>query len=148
LKDKGEVGVEFVKEFIFNLLKCKFMFDKFIIKREFTANTDRWSLKSLKWYNHGKINNGAKYTNTFGDEQNESFESDNRKILTLLSMFHVSMPSMSYKYWLNATLNYLFNQFEIDSKDYILYLEHIAKSFVFDRYLAKEPIDYFKMICR
>jgi len=146
LKDSGKMQLEFVKEFIYNLLKCKFLFDKYVIKREFTANTDRWSLKSLKWYSVGKVKNGVKYTNTFGEEQNESFDSDNRKVLMLLSMFHVSIPSMSYKYWLNASLNYLFNQFEIGGKDYISYLEYIAKSFVFDRYLAKEPSEYFPMI--
>lgn len=138
--------INFVKDFIYNLLKCKFLFDKYVIKREFTANTDRWSLKNLKWYSVGKTKNGVKYTNTFGEENNESFDSDNRKILMLLSMFHVSIPSMSYKHWLNASLNYLFNQIVIDSKDYISYLEHIAKSFVFDRYLAKKPLDYFEMI--
>lgn len=143
---KEDERIEFAKKFIYNLLKSKFLFDKYIIKREFTANTDRWSLKSLKWYSSGKVKNQAKYTNTFGEELNDSFDSDNRKILMLLSMFHVSIPSMAYKYWLNASLNYLFHQVDIDSKDYINYLEHIAKSFVFDRYLAKQPLDYFEMI--
>ncbi|HRE39780.1 MAG TPA: DUF262 domain-containing HNH endonuclease family protein [Ignavibacteria bacterium] len=138
--------IKFVKEFIYNLLKCKFLFDKYVIKREFTANTDRWSLKKLNHYEKGKVKNGAKYTNTFGEENSESFDNDNRRILMLLSMFHVSIPSMSYKYWLNASLNFLFNQFEVDSKEYISYLEHIAKSFVFDRFLAKQPLEYFKMI--
>lgn len=144
--EAGSKQLEFVKEFIYNLLKCKFLFDKYIVKREFTANTDRWSLKCLKWYGSGKVKNGVKYSNTFGEELNESFDGDNRKTLMLLSMFHVSIPSMSYKYWLNASLYYLFNQFEIDSKGYISYLEHIAKSFVFDRYLAKQPSEYFEMI--
>ncbi len=139
-------NIEFVKEFIYNLLKAKFLFDKYVIKREFTANTDRWSLKSLKWYSSGKTKNGVKYVNTFGDESNESFDSDNRRILMLLSMFHVSIPSMSYKYWLNASLNYLMEQIDIDSRDYINYLEHIAKSFVYDRFLSNNPKDYFEMI--
>ncbi len=148
LPAKESERIKFVKEFIYNLLKCKFLLDKYVIKREFTANTDRWSLKSLKWYSVGKIKNGVKYTNTFGEEQNDSFDSDNRKALMLLSMFHVSIPSMSYKYWLNASLNYLFHQHDIgiESKDYISYLEHIAKSFVFDRYLAKQPSEYYPMI--
>jgi hypothetical protein len=138
--------VDFVKEFIYNLLKSKFLFDKYVIKREFTANTDRWCLKCLKWYESGKTKNGAKYVNTFGEELNESFEGDNRRILMLLSMFHVSIPSMSYKYWLNASLNYLVEQIDIDSKDYISYLEHIAKSFVYDRFLANTSKSYFEMI--
>lgn len=128
--------LSFVKQFIFDLLKCKLLFDKYIIKREFNANTDRWSLKSLRWYSSGNNVNGVKYTNTFPEGQTDPFDADNRRILMLLSMFHVSLPSMSYKYWLNAALNYLFSQFEVESKYYISYLEHIAKSFVFDRYLC------------
>jgi hypothetical protein len=137
---------DFSKAFIYNLLKSKFLFDKYVIKREFTANTDRWSLKSLKWYSSGKTKNGVKYGNTFGEESSESYDNDNRRILMLLSMFHVSIPSMSYKYWLNATLNYLMEQIDIDSKDYISYLEHTAKSFVYDRFLAENPMGYYEMI--
>ena len=136
----------FAKTYIFNLFKCKFLFDKYIIKREFIANTDRWTLKSLKWYNSANVKNAAKYVNTFGEEQNESFDNDNRRILMLLSMFHVSIPSMSYKYWLYAALRYVYNQPEVESGKYISYLEHIAKSFVFDNYLARIESNYFHMI--
>jgi len=137
---------DFTKTYIFNLLKCKFLFDKYIIKREFTANTDRWALKSLKWYSSGTVKNGAKYVNTFGEEQNESFDGENRQILMLLSMFHVSIPSMSYKNWLYGSLRYVYHQTEVEPKKYILYLEHIAKSFVFDNYLASDEADYYQMI--
>lgn len=84
--------------------------------------------------------------NTFGEEQNESFDNDNRRIFVLLSMFHVSIPSVSYKYWLYAALRYVFNQAEVEAGKYISYLEHIAKSFVFDNYLACSEQDYFAMI--
>jgi hypothetical protein len=137
---------EFAKEFIFNLLKCKFLFDKYIIKREFSAGTDRWALKCFKHYRQGKVQNGIQYKNTFGDDDAVNFDSDNRKILMLLAMFHVSIPSMAYKYWLHASLNYLFHQLDISSKHYISYLEHIVKSFVYDRHLAKVPLDYPQMI--
>ncbi len=146
LPKEQENRIQFVKDFIYNLLRCKVLFDKYIIKREFTSNTDRWSLMSLKWYSSGKTKNGVKYVNTFGFDEGEVFDSDNRRVLMLLSMFHTSIPSMSYKYWLNAALNYLFHEFEINSKEYISYLEHIAKSFVFDNYLAIEPTSYFVMI--
>lgn len=140
--------IDFAKTYIFNLLKCKLLYDKYIIKREFSANTDRWSLKSLKWYSSGTTKNAVKYVNTFGDEQNEDFDNENRRVLMLLSMFHVSIPSMSYKYWLNAALNYVFHQTEVNGKNYISYLEHIAKSFVFDKYLSNIPSDYYQMICK
>lgn len=134
LKNGPQAKLAFVKEFIFNLLKCKLLFDKYIIKREFTGNTDRWSLKSLRKYDNS-ANNSARYVSTFAEENGDPFDSDNRRILMLLSMFNVSNPSMSYKYWLNGALNYLFIQFEVVSSNYIAYLEHIAKTFVYDRFL-------------
>jgi len=136
----------FVKQYIYNLLKCKFLFDKYIIKREFIANTHRWVLKSLKWYTSGNVKNAAKYVNTFGEEQYESFENENRRIMMLLSMFHVSIPSMSYKYWLYAALRYVYNQAEVEAGKYTSYLEHIAKSFLFDNYLAYNEQGYYSMI--
>ncbi len=141
-KDK----INFSKEFIFNLLKCKFLFDKYIIKRETTANTDRWVLQSLIRYSSGKSKNAVKYLNTFGLEEDKSFDNDNRRILMLLSMFHVSIPSLSYKYWLYAALRYVYHLPVVKSSEYIKYLEHIAKSFVFDRFISKKPIDYTDMI--
>jgi hypothetical protein len=137
---------EFAKEFIYNLLKCKFLFDKYIIKREFTAGTDRWALKCFRHYRQGKVQNGIQYKNSFGDDDSVNLDSDNRKVLMLLAMFHVSIPSMAYKYWLHASLNYLFHQLDISSGHYISYLEHIVKSFVYDRHIAKFPLDYPQMI--
>lgn len=136
---------EFVRDFIYNLLKCKFLFDKYIIKREFTGGNDRWSLSSLRWYSKGKSGWGG-YVNTFNEEEGDSPQSDNRRVLMLLAMFHVSIPSMSYKYWLNAALNYVFHQSEINAKHYIDYLEHIAKAFVFDRFLARSRKEYDEII--
>ncbi|MDB5152301.1 MAG: hypothetical protein JWR54_1052 [Mucilaginibacter sp.] len=138
---KQEDKRKFVQAFIYNLLKSKFLFDKYIIKREFTAGTDRWSLKSLRWYAKGR----GGYINSFNEEQGDSMDSDNRRLLMLLATFHVSIPSMPYKYWLNAAMNYLFQQPEVISNEYIAYLEHIAKSFVFDRILARAPREYFEM---
>jgi len=44
---KNDDKKEFVKQFGYNLLKGKFYFDKYIIKREFVKGTDHWSLKRL-----------------------------------------------------------------------------------------------------
>jgi len=130
----------FIKTFIFNLLKCKFLFDKYVIKREFIAGTDKWSLKRLKWYDGDRVS----YVNSFGEEENDN--SENRTILLILSMFHVSTPTLVYKHWLNAALNYLFASKEIKSDLYIQYLEELAKAFVFDRFLSLVQKDYFEII--
>jgi len=130
-----------VKQFIFNLLKCKRLFDHFIIKREFLTEKDRWSLQRFKCNNASS----GSYVNTFGDEETNSGE--NRRILMLLSAFHVSAPTLVYKHWLNAALYYLFHTPEIKSSPYLNHLESVAKSFVFDRFLcANDRAEYASII--
>ena len=75
-----------------------------------------------------------------------SSEEENREILMLLSMFHVSTPTLVYKHWLNGVLNWLFKNSEPKPKDYKAYLESLAKAFLFDHYLAKDPLDYYEII--
>lgn len=137
-KRKGE-SENFVKEFGFALLRCKMLFDHFIIKREYIREKEQWSLKRLKW-NHG---NKVSYINSF-----EEGGSTNREIIMLLSMFHVSTPTMVYKHWLNAALKYLHNEHEhIDQIKYKNYLEELARSFLFDRFIAKhKPLEYYEII--
>lgn len=128
--------------FVFNLLKGKHLFDQYVIKREFIGDNDNWSLKRLKWYFSGNQNRVG-YVNTFG---NQSELEHNRNILMLLSMFHVSLPSMNYKHWLSASLNYLFKQDEIVANEYSNYLFEIARSYFYDRILNETELDYYKMI--
>lgn len=129
---------EKVELFVFNLLKGKYLFDQYVIKREFKGDNDNWSLKRLKWYI-----SGVGYVNTFGDQ---SEPEQNRNILMLLSMFHVSLPSMNYKHWLSASLNYLFKQEDIQAADYSHYLYKIAQSYFYDRILNETELDYYEMI--
>ncbi|MCX6162896.1 MAG: HNH endonuclease family protein, partial [Ignavibacteriae bacterium] len=131
---------EFVKLFGFNLLKCKFLFDKYVIKREFLKGTDRWSLKQLRWYASKKVS----YVNTFGESTEN--ESENRSILMLLSMFHVSTPTLVYKHWLNAALKYVFETPSINSNNYKIYLENLTKAFLYDRFISNKQIDYYEII--
>lgn len=134
---------EFVKQFGYNLLKGKFYFDRYIIKREFAKGTDHWSLKRLKWYDGNKVS----YVNTFDADNAESNEGLNREILMLLSMFHVSSPTLVYKHWLNASLKFVIEFSGTDLvNEYKSYLENIAKAFLNDRFLANTPKDYFEII--
>lgn len=123
LKDK-----EKIKLFGYNLLKVKFLFDKYVIKRN--LEVDKWSLKQLK---------NSNYYNSFGKDDEEDEEIDNNekdkdineKILMLLSMFHVSYPAPTHKNWLYEVLKYLYNEFdnkkEINGKDYKDKLKEFAK---------------------
>lgn len=141
LKTKEEV-----EAFAFNLLRGKHLFDQYVIKREFLSDKDHWSLKRLKWYEKNKVS----YVNSFGDESNDQDETQ-IKVLMLQAMFHVTLPSMNYKHWLSAALNYLMHQQpgKIDGKAYADYLFSIAQSYFYSRILnphRKEELDYFPMI--
>ncbi|MBR9833502.1 DUF262 domain-containing protein [bacterium] len=142
--DKSNVDrKQFVVDFGFNLLKVKHLFDQFILKREFKGDKEDWSLKRMKWYKDNKVN----YVNSFGEEEEDS--QVNQEIIMLLSMFHVSTPTMVYKHWLNAALFYLFNHSEnIDAERYRDYLKEIAEAFLFGRYIAKGKVltDYYDII--
>ena len=144
---KSDKAITKVKQFIFALLRCKYLFDHYVIKREFIKGTDGWCLKRFKWNDGGEKNRSGRgsYKNTFGTENND--DGINRKILMLLSAFHVSTPTMVYKHWLNAALFWLFDTKEIKANAYLRYLESAAKTFVFDRFLAvNNQADYFEMV--
>lgn len=115
-----EDRIEFLKLFGFNLLKGKFLLDQYVIKRELSKEKDGWSLKSLKWYEGNKVS----YVNSFDKEE------ENKRALMLLSMFHVSSPTLIYKHWLNASLYFLFDNHEdITAEKYLNWLENLAQAF-------------------
>lgn len=136
-----------VKRFTFSLLRCKYLFDQYVIKREFIKGADGWSLKRFKWNDGGERYPAGRgnYVNTFGEE--DSDKGINRRILMLLSAFHVSTPTLVYKHWLNAALYHLYYAEQVEAQAYLLYLESVAKAFVFDRFLAPETgLGYFAII--
>ncbi|MGM0563265.1 MAG: DUF262 domain-containing protein [Pseudomonadota bacterium] len=131
-----------VKHFVYDLLRCKLLFDHYIIKREFAGNVDAWSLKRLKWQSSSKSND---YVNTFGDE--DQGDDANRRILMLQSALHVSAPTMVYKHWLNAVLHFLYQSTEVKYPEYLERLESVARCFVYDRFLAQgSGAEYYDMI--
>ncbi len=135
-------NIEAVQDFVFALFKCKYLFDQFIIKREYLKGEDTWSLKRLKWYSKKSVG----FSNSFNDDKNE-YDGINRQILMLLSAFHVSTPTLVYKHWLNAALYFLYYQEEIEAEAYLKYLTNLANRFVFERFLAKdEGKPYYEMI--
>lgn len=148
-----------VKEFGFALLKCKYLYDHYILKREFIRGTDGWSLKRYRWSDGGQKKRSEKgyYVNTFGEENGQN--DINRRILMLLAAFHVSTPTLVYKHWLNAALCGLYKQgiknpnlyredkFKLNPKHYLSYLKRVARAFVFDRFFGgyKES-EYYQII--
>ncbi|MFW1858246.1 DUF262 domain-containing protein [Acinetobacter defluvii] len=141
LKGQGnqehERVIENVKGFMFTLLKCKFIFDQYIVKRDYSTDHDDWSIKKLKRYE-----NSGSYVNTLDGDSSEI----NQKILLLMTAFHVSTPTLSYKYWLNGALYWLYQNKDKSVSDYFNALQDLARKFIFQRYLSSEQIDYFDLI--
>jgi uncharacterized protein with ParB-like and HNH nuclease domain len=141
IKQAGNRAKEFALNFMFQLLNGKYLLDKYVIKRQFLANKEGWSLLTLKSNDKKK----GFYVNTFGNDRNR----DNEIIIMLLSMFHVSTPTMIYKHWLNAALYYLVNEDEIIVEEYQAYLEKIAKDLLCFRFLNYDKdskLDYYTLI--
>lgn len=116
-----------VEEFFGILLKARYLFDCYVIKRELSSG--KWILKSLSVEENKKEKT---LKNTFDDD------SKNKQILMLLSMFEVSFPNYSYKSWLFETLKYLtgnaqncesgYKIYMVDADGYIKHLEESAKT--------------------
>lgn len=93
------------KEFLFHLLKCRVLFDKYVLKREFAADKDKgkWSLKSLKKSDDNKRTPTPTYSATFKDD-------DNKKLKTLQSCLRITYTSPKTMHWITKVLEYLLKQ--------------------------------------
>ncbi|QUN04791.1 DUF262 domain-containing protein [Shewanella yunxiaonensis] len=123
--DAHQLEVE-PSEFVFNLLKYRILFDRYIVKRDFD---EKWSLLTLEKYSES-----FSYVNSFGkDESNEV----NQQLAMILSMFHVSNPALIYKRWLNDALAILGrltgrDTLDVGGEDYLSALERLS-----DRYFEE-----------
>jgi hypothetical protein len=135
--------IELVREFAHALFKSKYLFDQYIVKKAYRNNEDKWSLLRLKKQHSVDI---GYYPGTFGDGIEEGGSAENKNLIMLLSMFHVSFPQTTYKHWLTGALNYLFDQKDtIIPSNYRLYLESMSDAFFFDR-LKRTALKYEEII--
>lgn len=119
---------ENAKDFLFHLLKCRVIFDKYVLKREFARDykeTGKWSLQRLEKYRDKKKNNDKpKYVGTLGDEGN-----DNKKLRTLQSCLRITYTSPKNMHWISVILSKLL---ENEATDVIQLLENYCKNKVAD----------------
>ena len=125
---------EAVRNFIYVLLICRYLFDCYVIKSNaIRTGEENWSLWAVM-----PNDSSYYYKNTFGNntESKNDEELDNsddtKTVVMLLSMFHVSNPSRIYKNWLYAVLRWLFNNKDnITPDNYIHFLEELCDKFYF-----------------
>lgn len=111
---KTDDEVNFSKVFIYNLLKSKFLLDQYVLKRKYVSQKDEWSLNVIKYYKKGeneRKQDSYSYINTFENSDK------NHELILLLSMFHVSIPTLSYKNWLYEVLKYLSEHYDFSMNE-------------------------------
>lgn len=102
LKKRWE-NVASAKEFLFKLLQCRVLFDKYIIKREKDKD---WSLKRLKMERSQTRNSySPTYLNTF----EKSLQNQNQQILTLEACLRITYTSPKTMHWVTHLLTMLLN---------------------------------------
>lgn len=99
------------KEFIFRMLRCRILFDNFIVKREFNKdNKDdgKWSLKKIEKY-HDKNKNSDKptYKSTFSTNANDSDSDLCKQIKVLQALLRTTYTSPKTMHWIYNLLNQL-----------------------------------------
>ena len=120
----------FVKKFTSNLLKAKYLLDNFIVHHKNSDDSpgdNPWQLQ------------------TFFKEGNKRYPknlSDNNKLqeelVHLLSMYEVSFTPRQRKNYLFYCLLHLFD--DTDYKNYLVFLQNLAKKYFYDVYLAPDNL--------
>ena len=123
--DESDVDRETrAKDFLFQLLKTRIIFDRMIIKREYegkTLNEGRWSLQRVQRY--GKRRN---YT---ADYVHMLKESENKQLKVLQSALRVTYTSPKAMRWITLVLKSILNENKKES-DVIQILEDYCRESV------------------
>ncbi|KFI52135.1 DUF262 domain-containing protein [Bifidobacterium biavatii] len=119
----GDAQSAMVKRFAAHLLRCRFLFDNYVIRTEDTdsvAEDDvQWSLRRYRRYGKRSGRNGFSYAyvSSFAGNDDENGDSDeeidgtlNDRIRTLQSMFQVTYTAQSAKGFVSTMLDILLNQ--------------------------------------
>ena len=130
---------EFARRFIMFLLRSRFLFDQFIIKRESIGDDQdgRWSLKEL-------CTSGAwsakkpYYANTrlrYENEWEKTYAPRNKECLMIQSALRVSYTSPKVMHWITELLVWLFNNNETERYKLTDEAERIAAEAVKENFL-------------
>ena len=137
---------EFARRFIMFLLRSRFLFDQFIIKRESIGDDQdgRWSLKEL-------CTSGAwsakkpYYANTrlrYENEWEKTYAPRNKECLMIQSALRVSYTSPKVMHWITELLEWLFTNNETERYKLTDETERIAAKAVKDNFL---DLDNYKL---
>lgn len=125
---------EFAAGFIDCLLKCRFLFDKYIIKREYVgdSNAGNWCLKELKYSSdEDKKKERWYYGSTVFKNADGNMES-NDNIMMLQAAYRVSYTSPKIMHWITKLLTHVYENIDVEFGSYENKIEETAKTAVGD----------------
>ena len=138
---------QWVRDFAFTLLRCRNLFDSFILKRQFAVSAEddegEWSLQRLKKnVSNGKSTPGYVHVFRPGDVSQESEpDSGTCDVLLLQSMLRITYTSPRTMHWMTQTLQWLAQQprqQDIQSADLAHLLKNFARAKVASAFLHTE----------
>ena len=108
-----ENKASFAREFILFLLRSRFLFDQFVVKREYAGDAQEgvWSLKELCTSGAG-YKKKAYYANTrlrYENEWEKTYAPRNKECLMIQSALRVSYTSPKVMHWITELLVWLFD---------------------------------------
>ncbi len=139
-KDEG-LRVD-AKAFVYELMKCRILFDSYVIKPDQRDEKRKWSLLRFNAYQYSSDRLSPEYSNAFSSVQNE-------KIRMLLAMFHVSYPALVRKRWLSDVLSILKRNIQqdaklmVDAEVYLTELERLSDRY-FEQITDGKTLEYSK----
>lgn len=127
---------EFSQKFIMHLLQARYLFDCYIIKREYTGEDQNgeWSLKELNvskqkpYYVNTKLNDPREWETTYAPRTKEC--------LMIQSALRVSYTSPKVMHWITELLEWTFG--EGSNSEYVQVVESIAVKAVKNNFLDAE----------
>lgn len=128
----------FARTFIRFLLRSRFLFDKFIIKRERVEGDQEgsWSLKELR-----APNKKPYYANTGGVKKSETLEEAHAECLMIQSALRVSYTSPKVMHWITRLLECLFDA-KLKLPKLADKAEHIAAEAVAENFFGQTLSEY------
>ena len=125
----------FAKKFAFNLLKAKFLLDNYIVHHTIDdreqSGDNPWKLQYYYCDNTRK-----KYPKNIADNQYEQ-----KELVHLLSMFEVSFTPKQRKNYLFYCMMFLFDNYELQEKNYLRFLQNLAHNYFYNVYLRRESLN-------
>lgn len=138
--DKRTTDVKrwFARKFIQFLLRSRFLFDKFIIKRERVEGDQEgsWSLKELR-----ALNKKPYYANTGGVKKSKTQEEAHAECLMIQSALRVSYTSPKVMHWVTRLLECLFDA-KLKLPKLADKAEHIAAEAVAENFFGQTLSEY------